>query len=106
MTGLPSVPWLRLVTSDAVAQTRTPVARAGRGTGAELRLPDDLTVSRIHAEFSYDGHRWQITNCGRNGLRVNGTPVSGQHAVADGDLIHWGHQADALSSLVQIGPAG
>src|SRR5215467_11718164 len=104
MASAPAVPSLRLVTRDAVAETRRPNALAGRGTAAELRLPDDLTVSRVHAEFSYaDGH-WQIANRGRNGLRLNGTPVSGQRAVADGDVIHWGHQPDALTSLVQIGP--
>jgi len=104
MASQPAVPSLRLVTRDAVTETRRPSALAGRGTAAELRLPDDLTVSRVHAEFSYaDGH-WQIANRGRNGLRLNGTTVSGQQAVADGDLIHWGHQADALTSLVQIGP--
>ena len=104
MTSSPAVPSLRLVTRDAVTETRRPSALAGRGTAAELRLPDDLTVSRVHAEFSYaDGH-WQIANRGRNGLRLNGTTVSGQQAVADGDVIHWGHQSDALTSLVQIGP--
>jgi len=104
MTSSPAVPSLRLVTRDAVTETRRPGALAGRGTAAELRLPDDLTVSRVHAEFSYaDGH-WQIANRGRNGLRLNGTTVSGQQAVSDGDVIHWGHQPDALTSLVQIGP--
>jgi hypothetical protein len=104
MASPSAVPSLRLVTRDAVTETRRPGALAGRGTAAELRLPDDLTVSRVHAEFSYaDGH-WQIANRGRNGLRLNGNTVSGQQAVADGDVIHWGHQADALTSLVQIGP--
>jgi len=104
MASTPAVPSLRLVTRDAVTETRRPAALAGRGTAAQLRLPDDLTVSRVHAEFSYaDGH-WQIANRGRNGLRLNGTTVSGQQAVADGDVIHWGHQPDALTSLVQIGP--
>jgi len=104
MTSRPDVPCLRLLTRDAVTETRQPGALAGRGTAAELKLPDDLTVSRVHAEFSYaDGH-WQVANRGRNGLRLNGKTVSGQQAVADGDLIHWGHQADALTSLVQIGP--
>jgi len=104
MTSQPAVPWLRLVTRDAVSETRRPGALAGRGTAAELRLPDDLTVSRVHAEFSYDDGHWQIANRGRNGLRLNGTTVSGQQSVADGDVIHWGHQSDALTSLVQIGP--
>ena len=72
MTSPPAVPCLRLVTRDAVTETRRPGALAGRGTAAELKLPDDLTVSRVHAEFSYaDGH-WQVANRGRNGLRLNG----------------------------------
>jgi FHA domain len=104
MTSPPAVPLLRLVTRDAVTETRRPGALAGRGTSAELRLPDDLTVSRVHAEFCYADGRWHVANRGRNGLRLNGSPVSGQQALADGDVIRWGHQDDAVTSLVQIGP--
>jgi hypothetical protein len=105
MSGPPAaVPCLRLLTRDAVTETRAPGALAGRGTAAQLRLPDDLTVSRVHAEFTFASGQWVIANRGRNGLRVNDRPVSGQQAVADGDVIHWGQQPGALTSLVQIGP--
>ena len=44
-----SVPLLRLVTQGHVAETRISGARAGRGSAAELRLPEVPTVSRVHA---------------------------------------------------------
>ena len=88
---------------DVFALHSTQRYTLGRATTNNIVLKDDL-CSREHAEVSYaDGH-WQVANRGRNGLRLNGKTVSGQQAVADGDLIHWGHQADALTSLVQIGP--
>jgi hypothetical protein len=100
-----SVPLLRLVTGGSAAETRVSGARAGRGTTVELLLPEEPTVSRVHARFVFrDGH-WRVTGLGRNGLMVNEMPVRGEQVVRDGDLIHWGNQPGALVSRVQIGPA-
>jgi FHA domain-containing protein len=100
--GLPPVPVLRLVTGSSVAETRTSGARAGRGP-VELILPDVPTVSREHARFTYSDSRWWISNQGRNGLILNGTPVTGEQPVSDGDSIRWGTNPDAPLSRVEIG---
>jgi hypothetical protein len=97
------VPLLRLVTNGRVAETRVSGARAGRGSGAELGLPGVPTVSRLHATFAFAGGHWQITALGRNGVLLNGTPVTGEQVIRDADTIRWGSQPDALVSRVEIG---
>lgn len=110
VTGLPTmaeqdvrpVPVLRLVTGGMVRETRTSGARAGRGD-VELVLPPLSTVSREHGRFTYaDGH-WWVENLGRNGITLNGTPLTGQRPVSDGDTIRWGSKPDALMSRVELG---
>jgi FHA domain len=98
----PAIPVLRLVTGSSVAETVMSGARAGRGS-VELVLPDVPTVSREHAKFTFSDGRWRVTNQGRNGLSLNGTPVTGEQPVSDGDSIRWGARADALMSRVEIG---
>jgi hypothetical protein len=100
-----TVPLLRLVTGGSAAETRVSGARAGRGTAVELLLPEELTVSRVHAKFVFREGQWRVTGLGRNGLMVNEMPVRGEQVVRDGDLIRWGSQPGALVSRVQIGPA-
>src|SRR5215469_10600195 len=100
--SLPPVPALRLVTGSSVAETRTSGARAGRGP-VELILPDVPTVSREHARFTFSDGRWRISNQGRNGLILNGSPVTGEQPVGDGDSIRWGTNPDAPQSRVEIG---
>ncbi|HEX5301454.1 MAG TPA: FHA domain-containing protein [Streptosporangiaceae bacterium] len=97
--GLP--PALRLVTGSSVAETRVSGARAGRGP-VELMLPDVPTVSREHAKFTFADGRWWITNQGRNGLTLNGSPVAGEQPLENGDTIRWGTTSDALQSRVEI----
>jgi FHA domain len=98
----PAVPVLRLVTGSSVAETSMSGARAGRGL-VELVLPDVPTVSREHAKFTFSAGRWWVTNQGRNGLSVNGVPVSGKQPLIDGDSIRWGASADAPLSRIEIG---
>jgi len=100
-----SVPLLRLVTGGSAAETRVSGARAGRGTAVELLLPEEPTVSRVHAKFDFRDGQWRVTGLGRNGLMVNEMPVRSEQVVRDGDLIRWGNQPGALVSRVQIGPA-
>jgi len=95
------VPVLRLITGSAVAETRMSGARAGRGS-VELVLPNEPTVSREHARFTFSDGRWRITNQGRNGLTLNGAPVTGDQPLSDGDAIRWGTRPDALLSRVEI----
>jgi hypothetical protein len=92
---------LRLVTGDSVTETRVSGARAGRGLAAELRLPDDPTVSRIHATFFYNEGQWWITPTGLNGLVLNDKRLQDDQAVRDGDVIRWGTRPDSLTSRVE-----
>jgi hypothetical protein len=103
VTALAAVPLLRLVTAGRVSQTRVSGARAGRSREAELTLPEEPTVSRVHAEFTFTDGRWHITNRGRNGVTLNGTPLAGEHVIRDGDSIGWGTHPGALTSRVEIG---
>jgi pSer/pThr/pTyr-binding forkhead associated (FHA) protein len=80
-------------------------ARAGRGTAMELLLPEEPTVSRVHAKFIFRDGQWRVTGLGRNGLVVNDMPVRSEQVIRDGDLIRWGSQPGALVSRVQIGRA-
>ena len=96
-------PLLRLVTRGSTAETRVPGARAGRGDAVELRLPDEPTVSRVHAEFTFAGGQWRITSLGRNGAALNGMPLDSEHVLSDGDSIQWGRRSDAMVSRVEIG---
>jgi hypothetical protein len=96
------IPVLRLVTGNSVVETRTSGARAGRGA-VELKLPEEPTVSREHARFTFSEGRWWIANLGRNGLTLNGAPLSAEQALDDGDVIRWGMKWNALLSRVEIG---
>jgi hypothetical protein len=97
------VPLLRLLTNGHVTETRIPGARAGRSREAELSLPEEPTVSRVHGEFTFTDGQWHVTNLGLNGVTLNGAPLTGTHAIRDGDSIGWGTQPGALASRVQIG---
>jgi FHA domain-containing protein len=99
-----AVPLLRLVTGGSAAETRVSGARAGRGAAVELLLPEEPTVSRVHATFVFRAGQWWVTGLGRNGLVVNETPARGEQVIRDGDLIRWGNQPGALVSRVQIVP--
>jgi hypothetical protein len=98
-----AVPLLRLVTNGSVTQTRISGACAGRGAEAELALPEEPTVSRVHAKFSFCDGEWWITSLGRNGVMLNGSPLAGQHPIENGDSIRWGLHRDALVSRAEIG---
>jgi hypothetical protein len=104
MCELAPNPLLRLVTGDLTAQTRVSGACAGRGPAAELLLPEDPTVSRVHAQFTCAEGEWRITGVGLNGVALNGTVLTDEQVVRDGDTIRWGRRPDSLSSRVQIRP--
>jgi hypothetical protein len=62
----------------------------GRGTEADIRLPD-TGVSRKHVDVILDGGTATVEDLGStNGTLVNGRRVSRQ-ALADGDVIRIGH---------------
>ncbi|TQN40691.1 pSer/pThr/pTyr-binding forkhead associated (FHA) protein [Blastococcus colisei] len=62
----------------------------GRGTEADIRLPD-TGVSRKHVDVVLDGGTATVEDLGStNGTLVNGRRVS-RHALSDGDVIRIGH---------------
>jgi pSer/pThr/pTyr-binding forkhead associated (FHA) protein len=91
------------MTNGKMSQTRVSGARAGRASGAELALPTDPTVSRVHAEFTFTDGQWHVINTGLNGITLNGSPLTTRHVIRDGDRIGWGTQPGALVSFVEIG---
>jgi FHA domain len=95
-------PLLRLITNGTVAETRVSGARAGRGDAVELRLPGEPTISRVHATFICADGEWRITVLGRNGVLLNGAPLTTEHVIRDGDSIRWGQQSGAPVSAVVI----
>jgi hypothetical protein len=62
----------------------------GRGTEADIRLPD-TGVSRKHVDVVLDGGTATVEDLGStNGTLVNGRRVT-RHALSDGDVIRIGH---------------
>jgi pSer/pThr/pTyr-binding forkhead associated (FHA) protein len=64
----------------------------GRRTSADVPLPWDDEVSRLHAELVRSGHDWTLTDDGLslNGSFVNGKPVRGRCRLRDGDALRVG----------------
>lgn len=62
----------------------------GREADADLSLPDDNGLSRVHAKIVADGERYKIIdNESRNGTLVNDKPVRSVH-LFDGDIVRVG----------------
>lgn len=62
----------------------------GREADADLSLPDDAGLSRVHAKIVADGEQYKIVdNDSRNGTLVNDKPVRSIH-LFDGDIVRIG----------------
>jgi len=61
----------------------------GRRPEADVCLPWDPEISRLHAELLHRAGEWVIVDDGlsANGTFVNGMPVEGRRRLQDGDLI-------------------
>src|SRR3954468_17705842 len=59
---------------------------------ADLPLPWDATVSRVHAILQREGGAWTVLDDGlsSNGTWVNGTRVIGRRRIVDGDTLNCG----------------
>jgi pSer/pThr/pTyr-binding forkhead associated (FHA) protein len=68
------------------------VVTLGRRPEADVCLPWDLSISRLHAELIHRSGEWLIADDGlsQNGTLVNGMPVEGRRRLRDGDLITLG----------------
>jgi predicted component of type VI protein secretion system len=90
-----SPPWL--TSWDESAQLRRwplsgPVVTVGRAASADVALPDDPLVSRVHARLERVGERWTVVDDGlsRNGTWVCGARVTGRRVLHDRDTIRVG----------------
>ncbi|MEV6274358.1 FHA domain-containing protein [Nocardia sp. NPDC051832] len=70
----------------------------GRSVHADLSMPWDAEVSRLHAAVEYLGAHWTIVDDGlsRNGTFVNGDRLAGRRRLMAGDKIRVG------SSMVEF----
>ena len=68
------------------------VVTLGRRPEADVCLPWDPGISRLHAELIHRAGEWLIADDGlsHNGTLVNGMPVEGRRRLRDGDLITLG----------------
>lgn len=64
----------------------------GRRPEADVCLPWDPGISRLHAELILRAGEWLIADDGlsQNGTLVNGLPLEGRRRLRDGDLITMG----------------
>src|SRR4051812_343608 len=64
----------------------------GRRSEADLALPWDREVSRLHAQFEFRAGEWTVDDDGwsQNGTFVNEMRLDGQRRLHDGDLVRCG----------------
>jgi hypothetical protein len=64
----------------------------GRQEACDVALPEDPSVSRVHAVLDRIGDEWTLVDDGssRNGSFVNGQRVHGRQRLRDGDLVRVG----------------
>ena len=75
-----------------------PTLTVGRRFEADLALPWDREVSRLHAQFELRAGEWTIDDDGwsQNGTFVNEMRVDGQRRLQDGDLVRCGRTTIAF----------
>jgi pSer/pThr/pTyr-binding forkhead associated (FHA) protein len=78
----------RIVELDESAGSVT----VGRRLEADVPLPWDPEVSRLHAELEFKAGEWTLCDDGfsQNGTYVNGLRVHGRRRLTDGDLVRIG----------------
>ncbi len=97
MTGvMPELPppstLFELTTASGVSRTpaRAATLRVGRSADNDIVVDGEQTVSRVHAELSFDGTEWAVRDLGsHNGTYVNGQRVADGHAapVTPSDIV-------------------
>jgi pSer/pThr/pTyr-binding forkhead associated (FHA) protein len=68
------------------------VLSIGRGKDCQVSL-NDPEISRCHALICRNGETWEVQNQGRNGTRLNGSPVNHPTALNFGDRLYIGRHA-------------
>jgi pSer/pThr/pTyr-binding forkhead associated (FHA) protein len=70
----------------------------GRRLEADVALPWDPEVSRLHAELEFKAGEWTLCDDGfsQNGTYVNGLRIHGRRRLVDGDLVRIGQTSIAF----------
>jgi pSer/pThr/pTyr-binding forkhead associated (FHA) protein len=78
----------KIVELDETTRTLT----VGRRFEADIALPWDREVSRLHAQFEFRAGEWTVDDDGwsQNGTFVNEIRLDGQRRLQDGDIIRCG----------------
>jgi pSer/pThr/pTyr-binding forkhead associated (FHA) protein len=76
-------------------------ATIGRQEACDVALPEDPSVSRVHAVLDRIGDEWTLVDDGssRNGSFVNGQRVHGRQRLRDGDLVRVGDTLIAFRAV-------
>jgi len=88
----------------ALAEGRAAVT-IGRREEADVSIPWDPEMSRVHAELVVRAGEWTISDDGlsQNGTWVNGLRLAGRRRLADGDLVRVGRTVFAFCDPVPVG---
>ena len=83
-----------LLELDETTRTLT----VGRRFEADIALPWDREVSRLHAQFEFRAGEWTVDDDGwsQNGTFVNEMRLDGQRRLQDGDLVRCGQTTIAF----------
>ena len=76
----------------------------GRGHDAAVRLPDDATLSRVHAELVREASGWVLVNHSQHGTWVGRKRVDGRRPLAAGDRLTLGETELAFEELPGAAP--
>jgi hypothetical protein len=77
----------------------------GRREEANISIPWDPELSRLHASLELQAGEWTISDDGlsQNGTWVNGLRLAGRRRLADGDLVRVGRTVFAYCDPVPVG---
>ena len=80
----------------------------GRREEADISVPWDPEMSRLHAELELRAGEWTVSDDGlsQNGTWVNGLRLSGRRRLADGDLLRVGRTIFAYCAPSGAGSVG
>jgi FHA domain len=82
-----------------------PSVTIGRRDEADIAIPWDPELSRLHASLDLRAGEWTISDDGfsQNGTWVNGLRLAGRRRLSDGDLVKVGRTMIAYCDPVPIG---
>ena len=80
----------------------------GRREEADISIPWDPEMSRLHAELTLRAGEWTVCDDGfsQNGTWVNGLRLAGRRRLADGDLLRVGRTIFAYCAATGAGTTG